>query len=300
MAIPASTAATPRIWPVAAGSPRTSQPAAAPTTGSRFTNAPASSAGTRAWPNANSQNGSGVPASARAASASAGNGAPGPCGIPSARTATGSATSAPPANWTAVSAAASRPASSRGWSAMNAADRSTEPSTSRSPGAVAPPPAAPATKAIPTSATPYPAQMRGRVALSPSPAASTATRTGTAPTTIAAWLTLVRSMPAFWSTITAPNPIAPEASMRMLSASRRPRRPTRPSTGAATAKRTTVSHPGPSHASASFVNGTFKPHRVPAAARARIADRLVWVFTPTGSVNPRRSTARFDISAAKR
>ena len=33
---------------------------------------------------------------------------------------------------------------------------------------------------------------------------SSATSAGTAPTISAAWLTLVRSMPAFWSTITRP------------------------------------------------------------------------------------------------
>jgi hypothetical protein len=33
--------------------------------------------------------------------------------------------------------------------------------------------------------------------------------TGTAPTTSAAWLTLVCWMPAFWSRMTAPKPIAP-------------------------------------------------------------------------------------------
>jgi len=152
-AIPTRTATAPASWPAAALSPSTSQPPAAPTTGSRFTNAPASSAGTRACANANSQNGSSVPPIASAATAAAGIVAAGPDGAPSATTAIGAANRAPAANCTAVTAAASRPASSAGWSTMKAADTATEASTRRSPTAVAPPPPACATSAMPASAS---------------------------------------------------------------------------------------------------------------------------------------------------
>ncbi len=152
-AIPASTAAAPAICQAAAGSLNASQPTMAPTTGSRLTNAPASSAGTRACPNAKSQNGSSVPTVASAPSASTGAGYAGAAGVPSINTAIGSATTAPAANCTAVTAAASRPASSRGWPTMNPADRMTEASTSPSPSGVAPPPPSPATSAIPVSAS---------------------------------------------------------------------------------------------------------------------------------------------------
>ena len=256
-----------------AASPSASQPVAAPTTGSRFRKAPASSADTRAWPKAKSQNGSGVPATASATSAMAEVGPAGPCGSPSVSSDAGKATSAPPANWTAVTAAASRPASNRGWTTMKPADTTADPRTIRSPWVLAPPPADPATSAMPTSATAYPAHVSGRVAVCPSPAPIRATNTGIAPITTAAWLTLVCSIPTFCSRITAPNPIAPEATMGPVSASRRPRRPTSARTGAATAKRATVTQPGPSHASASLVRGTFNPHRVAAATRQMIAVR---------------------------
>ena len=57
-------------------------------------------------------------------------------------------------NWTAVTAAGSRPASSRGWATMNVADKATEANTSRSPAVDAPEPPPPATIAIPANARP--------------------------------------------------------------------------------------------------------------------------------------------------
>ncbi len=151
--MPATTATAPSSCAAAAVSPNASQPVAAPTSGSRLRKAPAVSAGTCAWPWANSQNGSSVPASDSATSATTGPATDGAGGAPSQTAATGSATSAPAANWTAVTAAGSRPASRRGWATMKVADSATEPSTSRSPGSVAPDPPAPATAATPPSAT---------------------------------------------------------------------------------------------------------------------------------------------------
>ena len=151
--IPATTTTTPASCEAAAASPSMSQPAAAPMTGSRFTNAPASSAGTRAWPNANSQKGSSVPPTASAAAATAGVTAVGVCGAPSSSAATGAAKSAAAANCTAVTAAGSRPASSFGCATIRTADIATDPSTSRSPRAVAPPPPVWATSATPARAS---------------------------------------------------------------------------------------------------------------------------------------------------
>jgi hypothetical protein len=116
-------------------------------------------------------------------------------------------------------------------------------------------------------------QADGRGAAWPRPALISATSTGTAPTSTAAWLTLVRSIPAFWSMITAPNPIAPAAATRGVQASRRRRLPTSASNGAASTKRATVSHAGPSQPSDSFDSGTVMPHSAPADASAMIAVR---------------------------
>ena len=49
-AMPASTATAPAAWIEVAASPKATQPVAAPTSGSRLRNAPASSGFTRAWP----------------------------------------------------------------------------------------------------------------------------------------------------------------------------------------------------------------------------------------------------------
>ncbi len=86
-------------------------------------------------------------------------------------------------------------------------------------------------------------------------------------------------MPAFWSRITAPKPIAPAPATAGVSAARRPRRPTHASSGAASAKRSTVSQPAPSQSSESFDSGTVRPHSAPAAARARNAVRFVFMST---------------------
>jgi len=82
-------------------------------------------------------------------------------------------------------------------------------------------------------------------------------------------------MPAFWSTMTAPNPTAPAATTRPVQAARSPCRPASASSGAAAAKRATVSQAGPSHSSDSFESGTVRPQSAPAAASARMAVRFV-------------------------
>ena len=87
---------------------------------------------------------------------------------------------------------------------MKTAEPDTEASTNRSPATLEPAPPAPATRPTPASASAYPPHSDGRAMPSPLPAVISATSTGTAPTTSAAWLTLVRSMPAFCSRITAP------------------------------------------------------------------------------------------------
>ena len=138
----------------------------------------------------------------------------------------------------------------------------------------------------------------------PSPAAISATITGTAPTTSAACETLVRSMPAFWSRITAPKPTAPAATICGVSAARSPRRPAKASSGAASANRITVSQPPPSQSSESFDSGTVRPHSAPAAARARMAVRFVVIarfmigrFADFSSVDsPFLATSRNNIS----
>ena len=183
---------------------KTTAPVTAPTSGSRLTNAPATSAGTCACAQANSQNASAVPVSASARTARIGVAAVGAAGMPSVIAANGSAASPPPASWTAVTAPASRPRSRLGWMTMNAADIDTEPSTNRSPVIEVPAPPPPATRPTPASATSEPAHVAAPAVLRPNSEAMTATSTGTAPTISDAWVTLVRSMPAFCSTITAP------------------------------------------------------------------------------------------------
>ncbi|MGD0603804.1 MAG: hypothetical protein ABSA53_09425 [Streptosporangiaceae bacterium] len=198
---------------------------------------------------------------------------------------TASAPRAAPRNCTAVTATGSRPGSSRAWATVNVAEMSSETSTSPSPVSVAPPPPMPAISPTPLSDTTKPAQATGRATVRSHTAAMIATSTGTAPMSRAAWVTLVRVMPAFCTTTEPPYPIAPEASTRSLNAARSPPglRPVtapgppglRPATAsriaAARPKRATVSQPGPSHCSASLDSGTVVPQSSPAAASAATA-----------------------------
>jgi hypothetical protein len=202
--MPIRIAVAPRIWAGPTASWKTTAPVAAPTSGSRLTNAPATSAATLDWAQANSQNASAVPASASARTAITAVVVVGTFGAPSVIAANGNAASPPPASWTAVTAPASRPRSRLGGMTMNAAEPETEASTSRSPVTEVPAPPPPATSPTPASATSEPAHVAAPAVLRPNRAAMTATSTGTAPTISDAWVTLVRSMPLFCSTITAP------------------------------------------------------------------------------------------------
>jgi len=250
-------------------------------------NAPATSAGTRLCPKANSVNGASVPPRASAPTASTGPGPVGAAGAPSAARLKASAPSAAPRNCTAVTATGSRPGSSRACATVNAADSSSEASTRPSPLRLAPPPPPPAvTRPTPASEIAKPSQASGRATVRSQSAEMTATSTGTAPISRAACVTLVRVIPAFCTTTVAPYPTAPDARI-LASPIRRPRRRSAGSgtlfpvpsprritgsrTAAASPKRTAVSQPGASHCRASLDSGTVVPHSSPAAMRAATA-----------------------------
>jgi hypothetical protein len=255
-----------------AGSPKTTAPAAAPTSGSRFTNATALSAETRACPYAKSVNGASVPASASPTVASRMPAPPAAAGVPSVTAATGRVASAAMRNCTAVTATGSRPGSSRACATVNEAETTSDARTRPSPVKVAPPPPA-ATRPTPTNDTAKPIQATGYATLRCQTAAMTATSTGVAPTSRAAWLTLVRVIPAFCTRIDPPYPNAPHASTAGLHAARTRNRTAAKSTAAARPNRATVSQPGGSHSRASLVTGTVVPHNRPAAASAATAVR---------------------------
>jgi hypothetical protein len=80
---------------------------------------------------------------------------------------------------------------------VNVADSSSDARTRPSPLSEVPPPLPPVTRPTPASETANPAQATGRATLCCHSAAMTATSTGTAPMSRAAWVTLVRLMPAF-------------------------------------------------------------------------------------------------------
>jgi hypothetical protein len=233
-------------------------------------------------------NGPSVPASASAATASTGPGRDGTAGAPSVTAVKAAAPSAAPRNCTAVTAIGSRPASSRPCATVNVADSTSETSTSPSPRALAPPaPPPPVTRPTPPSEIAKPSHAAGRATARCHTAAMTATSTGAAPISSAAWVTLVRAIPAFCTMTDPPYPTAPEA-RTLTSKARppprrsRPRQPPRRATGSSTAaarpKRTAVSQPGASHCRASLDSGTVVPHSSPAAMRAATAlRRLVFM-----------------------
>ena len=203
----------------------------------------------------------------------------GAAGAPSAIAENGSTARAAPRNCTAVTATGSRPRSSRPCATVNVADSSSDASTRPSPAAVAPPPRPPVTRPTPASDTANPAQATGRATACCQSAAMTATITGTAPMSSAAWVTLVRVMPAFCTTTDPPYPNAPDASTRGVQAARTPRREaTASSTAAARPKRAKASQPGGSHSRASLDSGTVVPHSSPAAVSAAIARRRLVVM----------------------
>ena len=157
---------------------------------------------------------------------------------------------------------------------MNAADSSSDTSTRPSPLTEAPPPWPPVTRPTPASDTANPTQATGRATACRQSAAMTATSTGTAPISNAAWVTLVRVMPAFCRRTDPPYPNAPDASTSGVQAARTP--PARPDAtasriAAARPKRANVSQPGGSHSRASLDSGTVVPQRSPAAVRAATA-----------------------------
>jgi hypothetical protein len=270
----------PAICPGPNGLPNRTTPATMPTSGSMLKKAPATSAGTRLCPKANKVNGSTVPPAISPATASATPALPGTPGIRSVQAANGSTASAAPRNCRAVTATGSRPRSSRVCATVNTADTSSDASTTRSPPAVAPPPPpAPVTSPTPASDTANPVQATGWASVRCHTAATTATSTGAAPISRAAWLTLVRSMPMFCSTTDPPYPAAPEASTGQLQEARSWRRATTSKTAAASAKRTKASQPGGSQPSASLDSGTVVPHSSPAVISALMAERRL-VFMP--------------------
>ena len=216
-------------------------------------------------------NGTSVPPSASAATASTGPGRAGTAGTPSVR-AKASAPSVAPRNCTAVTATGSRPGSSRPCATVNPADSSSETSTSPSPRGLAPPPPPPAvTRPIPPSETVKPSQASGRATLRCHTAAMIATSTGTAPISSAAWMTLVRVIPAFCTMTEPPYPTAPETSTLAVRAPRTRGPATASSTAAARPKRAAASQPGASHCRASLDSGTVVPHSSPAASSAATA-----------------------------
>ena len=218
-------------------------------------------------------NGSSVPAVASPAAASTAPAPPGAAGMPSAVTATGSMASAAPANCTAVTATGSRPVRMRPCATVNPADITRDASTRASPVAVALPPPPPATRPTPASDTAKPAQATGRATACCQAAAMIATSTGAEPISSAAWLTLVRVMPAFCTTTDPPYPTAPEASTRSVQAARSLERAHASSTAAARLNRANVSQAGGSQSRASLDSGTVVPQSSPAAVSAAMAWR---------------------------
>jgi hypothetical protein len=124
--------------------------------------------------------------------------------MPSVTTANGSTASAAPRNCAAVAAMGSRPRSRRVCATVKVADTSSDTSTSASPAVLAPPPWPPATRATPVSDSAKPAHATGRATARCHTAAMIATSTGTVPISRAAWVTLVRVMPAFCSSTDPP------------------------------------------------------------------------------------------------
>ena len=172
-----------------------------------------------------------------------------------------------------MTATGSRPINSRPCATVTAADRKSDASTRPSPIIVAPPPPPPTvTRPTPPSDTTKPIQATGRATVRCHTAAMIATSTGTAPISRAAWVTLVRVMPAFCTMTEPPYPSAPATSTLGVNAARSlARGVAASSTAAARPNRAAVSQPGDSHSRASLDSGTVVPHSSPAAMRAATA-----------------------------
>jgi len=195
--MPVTMPAPPASWAAPSGLPKSTIPRAAPNSGSRLRNAPATSAVTRLCAKANKVVGATVPASTRAAVASMAAAPPlwagtGPPASAAGRTATAAAMSC-----SAVTATGSLPRSSRACDTVKPAEASCPASTSPSPPRLEPAPRPPAMKPTPASDSANPAHAIGRAVPRPAAAARTATSTGVAPMSSAACVTLVRSMPRF-------------------------------------------------------------------------------------------------------
>ena len=119
----------------------------------------------------------------------------------------------------------------------------------------------PATRPTPPSATAKPAHATGPVVERPRAAATSATRAGIAPTISAAWVTLVRAMPRFWSRTTPPKPTTPHRTSGRDAEARSAPRATKARTGA------------------TFDSGTVRPQRSPAVTSAASALRRCWGAT---------------------
>ena len=124
--------------------------------------------------------------------------------MPSVASATGSTARAAARNCTAVTATGSRPRSNPVCRTVKAADRISDTSTRPSPPRLAPAARPPAIMPTPASDSANPAQATGRATARCHTAAITATSTGAVPISRAAWVTLVRAMPAFCSTTDPP------------------------------------------------------------------------------------------------
>jgi len=197
-------AAPPASWAGPSGSANSTVPAIAPTSGSRLTNAPATSARTRLWPKANSAVGATVPASTSAPVASSAAELAWSAGLPSVSNAIGSVSAAAASNCTALTATGSRSRSIRAWDTTKAADTSCAASTRPSPYSEEPPPLPAATIATPPSDSAKPAQAMGRAMPCPEIAAIIATSAGIVPISRAACVTLVCCTPMFCNTTEAP------------------------------------------------------------------------------------------------
>ena len=172
-----------------------------------------------------------------------------------------------------------------------------------SPAPLAPPPRPAATTVTPPSEIANPAQATGRATVWCQAAAMTATRTGPAPISRAACVTLVLARPTFWIRTEPPSPAAPQASTCHRSAARSAARSTAASrTAAAKPNLATTSQPGGSHDSAALDSGTLVPQATPAAASAATARawlvaamtgrRLVFIPSSVPSAGPSFAVCR--------
>ena len=255
-------------------------PMTAPTSGSMFRNAPATSAETLLWPKANSAVGPTVPASTKPTVATSAAALTGPARWCSVVTATGSTKTPADSNCNPVTATGSRPRSMRAWETVKPADTSCATSTRPSPPSVDPVPWPLAMKPTPASDRPNPAQAAGLATLCLSTAAMIATSTGVAPISSAAWVTLVRWIPRFCSSTEPPYPRPPLIRMAGLQAARSRERLATIRMAAASANLANASQAGGIQPRASLDSGTVVPHRTPAAIRAeKISRRLLVMHT---------------------